>query len=166
MAECEVCGRESPLYTVEIDRARLRVCFDCSKSGKLIEAPRQPARKERQGSQAGPAGQSVQRPKQQTEFELVSDYSEKIKASREKMHITRDVLSEMINEKESFLERIESGRALPTELLGKKLERALGISLYEEVGTGSEGFSRGERRSLTLGDVINVKKKREAESED
>ncbi|MFH1470792.1 MAG: multiprotein bridging factor aMBF1 [Candidatus Micrarchaeota archaeon] len=154
MAECEVCGRESQLYTVEIDRARLRVCFDCSKSGKLIEAPRPPAKPKNpyfQHAQSRPS----------TELDIVPDYGLRIKSAREKMHITRDVLAEMINEKQSFLDRVESERTLPTETLGKKLERALGITLYEEVGVGSSSSSKIEKKGLTLGDVIKVKRKGE-----
>jgi uncharacterized protein (TIGR00270 family) len=158
MAECEICGRESSLYTVEIDRAKLRVCFDCSKSGKLIESPK-PQFKQKQQPYA-PATKP-----HATEFELIADYGSKVKSARERMHITRNVLAEMINEKESFLERVEAEKAPPTESLARRLERALGISLYEEVGVGSSPGSKTEKRGLTLGDVIRVKKKEKEEEE-
>ncbi len=161
MADCEICGREAQLYTVEIDRARLRVCFDCSKSGKLIEVPRHQHKPNPKGSAFQPT-----LARQATELELVQDHGPCIKAAREKMHITREVLAEMINEKESFLERVESGRALPTEVLVRKLEKALGISLYEEVGVGSQGASRAEKKGLTLGDIITVRKKGETDEKD
>lgn len=160
MAECEICGREASLYTVEIDRAKLRVCFDCSKSGKLIEAPRPQFKQKPQAQHS-----SAPRP-HAVELELVSDYGTKVKNARERMHITRGVLAEMINEKESFLERVEAEKTLPTESLVRRLERALGISLYEEVGVGSSQASKSEKRGLTLGDVIRVKRKGEKDEEE
>ncbi|MFH0818367.1 MAG: multiprotein bridging factor aMBF1 [Candidatus Micrarchaeota archaeon] len=161
MADCEICGRESQLYLVEIDRARLRVCFDCSKSGRLLEAPKPQLKKKvhEEGFQSGPA-------RVKTEMDLVSDYGSKIKQAREKMHITRDVLAEMINEKESFLDRVEAEKTMPTEALGRKLEKALKISLYEEVGTGSSATQKGEKKGLTLGDVIKVRRKGEKNDEE
>ena len=161
MAECEICGREDQLYTVEIDRAKLRVCFDCSKSGKLLEAPRPQAK-----IRAGPQFQERTARREKTEVDIVSDYGPKIKAAREKMHISRDVLAEMINEKESFLDRVESARTLPPEALGRKLEKALGIMLYEEVGVSSSPVSKGEKKGLTLGDVIRVKRKEDADEKE
>ena len=161
MAECEICGRESQLYTVEIDRARLRVCFDCSKSGKMLETPRPPAKQ-----RPGALSQERTARREQTEVDIISDYGPRIKAAREKMHISRDVLAEMINEKESFLDRVESERTLPPEALGRKLEKALGIRLYEEVGISSSPSSKGEKKGLTLGDVIRVKRKEEEDEEE
>jgi putative transcription factor len=153
MAECEICGRDAPLYTVEIDRARLSVCFECSKNGKVIGSP-PPVQARTKKSPDLP------RPRRdETELDLVADYGSRIKEARDKMRISRSVLAEMINEKESFLDRVESERTLPTETLAKKLEKALGISLYEEVGVASQPFSRAEKRGITLGDVIKIKRK-------
>jgi uncharacterized protein (TIGR00270 family) len=152
MADCEVCGRDAPLYIVDIDKARLSVCVECAKSGKIIKAPQaapEPKSKDyREQRQAKP------------EFDLVADYGSKIRKAREKMHITMGVLGEMINEKESFLDRVEREKVLPTEALAKKLERALGIRLFEEISAAS-GFSRHEQKGLTLGDVIKIKRKGE-----
>ncbi len=160
LSECEICGAEAPLYTVEIDRARLRVCYDCSKSGKLIEAPRQQAKEKPRSFE------SEIRQQHRVELDLVTDYGRKIKSARERMHLTRNVLAEMINEKESFLLRVEEERTFPTESLAKKLEKALGIALYEEVGVSNQGVLRGEKKGLTLGDVIKVKKRGEKEDGD
>ncbi|MFH1447648.1 MAG: multiprotein bridging factor aMBF1 [Candidatus Micrarchaeota archaeon] len=151
MAECEICGKESNLYLVEIDRARLQVCFDCSKSGKVVESPHTELRPSRR-----PTTKPV---RHTTEFEIVQDYGKRISEARNRMHISRSVLAEMINEKESFLDRVESERTLPTESLVKKLEKTLNISLYEEVGLGSGGLSGDQKKGLTLGDVIQLKRR-------
>lgn len=102
-------------------------------------------------------------PRQKTEIEIVPDFGMKIRAARERMHIGRKVLAEMINEKESVLERLEHEKMLPSEVVALKLEKALGIRLLEEVGVGPGGASaRKEKgKGLTLGDVVFVKKRGE-----
>ncbi len=151
MAECEICGVEEPLYLVEIDRAKLRVCRDCSKSGKVLVSPGypRPQRKEK----------PIQKKTRTTEIEIVSDYGKRIKDARNGMKIKREVLAEMINEKASFLDRVESERTLPPEQLAKKLEKALNITLFEEVGTEQNPVTSSQSRGVTLGDIIKVKKR-------
>lgn len=152
MAECEICGTEAQLYLVEIDRAKLRVCRDCSKSGRVLESPHIESKPRK--SEKPP-----QRKQHATEFEIVPDYGTRIRNARSRMQIPRNVLAEMINEKESFLERVESEKTLPPEPLAKKLEKALGISLFEEAGVESGGFSSNQQKGLTLGDIIKIKKR-------
>lgn len=147
--DCEVCGERDAEYTAIIEGARMHVCGGCARAGKIIESPGKPSSNTF----------SAKRP--QTEIELVADFGTVIKSARERIHIGREVLAERISEKESYLERIEAGKTMPSEELAKKLERELGIKLLEEVGVGDsspKNFSGNKK--VTLGDLVFVKKKK------
>ena len=90
---------------------------------------------------------------------IVSDYAEKIKNAREKSGISLTMLARYSNEKESLLKRIEAKKTLPTLKLAEKLEKILKIKLITEETEEKEVFS-GKEESLTLGDVVTLKKKR------
>ncbi|MDO8339402.1 MAG: multiprotein bridging factor aMBF1 [Candidatus Burarchaeum sp.] len=154
MAECEICGREGAGYLVFIEGARMQTCSECAKGGKILEAPRPAAPAQRQGM-----GGAVVRGR--AELDIVADFGPKIKAARERMHIERNVLAEMINEKESTLERLEHEKMLPSESIALKLQKALGITLLEQdAGDIHSGAPRDKGKGLTLGDIVFVKKKK------
>jgi len=157
MGECEVCGEGNGSYYVLIEGAKLWTCGDCARRGKIIARPAPAPRK--LGKPAAPAG----RPAQSTEVEIVADYAERVRGAREKMKVGIDVLAERVYEKQSFLERVEAGKALPTEALAKRLEKELGIALFEPVTYASQAQERKKKGELTLGDLVFVKKKKQGE---
>jgi len=117
--------------------------------------------KHRTGSDqgAGMSGGQVVRGK--AELDIVADFGAKIKAGRERMHIERNVLAEMINEKESTLERLEHEKMLPSESIALKLQKALGITLLEQDARDLHSAAPHDKgKGLTLGDVVFVKKKK------
>ncbi|MEW6329184.1 MAG: multiprotein bridging factor aMBF1 [Candidatus Micrarchaeota archaeon] len=158
MDECEICGKAGGDYYVLIEGAKLYVCASCAKLGKVLRAPapRAPPKKF-----TGEKKTSARR-----EIELVPDFGERIRNARKKMHLERAVLGEMINEKESFLERVENDKAVPTEALARKLEKALGIKLLEEVTYGEVSGKAAGAGGVTLGDIVFLKKKEKGEEEE
>jgi putative transcription factor len=63
-------------------------------------------------------------------------------------------------EKETVLKRVEQGRLRPSIDLARRLERALGIKLLEPVVDEEKGkFESQEEDGITLGDVVNIRKK-------
>jgi putative transcription factor len=155
MAECEICGREGAGYLVMIEGARMQTCSECAKGGKILEAPRPVAPAPRPGASGAPLMRG------RAELDIVSDFGAKIKAAREKMHIERNVLAEMISEKESTIERLEHEKMLPSESVALKLQKALGIKLLEQdAGDSYSAAPRDKGKGLTLGDIVFVKKKK------
>ncbi len=152
---CDMCGDEEDGYIVLIEGARMNVCAECAETGKILEEPSY--------EHEGDREQKFERRKRQSQFditeELVDDYAERIVKARNRMGLQRAVVAEMTNEKESFLERIEKGKARPDTGLAKKLEKELGITLLEEVSAG-EGHSAPKEKGgpVTLGDLIEVEK--------
>ena len=146
MGECEMCGADEAGFFILIEGARLHVCGSCAKHGKLLSSP-------------APVQQRRFVSREQTETDIVADFGRKIREAREKMRIERKVLAELVNEKESFLERIEAEKTIPNETLALKLERALGIKLFEEIKHEHVDIRKDKKGELTLGDVVIVKKK-------
>src|SRR3989338_2797990 len=153
MAECEICGRAGAGYFVMLEGARMQTCGECARGGKILEAPRPAAPAQRPGTFGGPVVRG------KAELDVVADFGSKIKAGRERMHIERNVLAEMISEKESTLERLEHEKMLPSESIALKLQKALGITLLEQdAGDVHSGAPHEKGKGLTLGDIVLVKK--------
>jgi len=148
--ECEICGVEGAGYVVLVEGAKLTVCHDCSGAGKLLRAP-QPAR--------DPAIQSARAGK--AEMEVVDGYGSIIADARKKMGLPLEVLAERINEKHSFLERVEHEKTLPDAKLAHKLEKELGIKLLQEVSSGTAVDVKDRQgKGMTLGDILEIQMKK------
>ena len=163
---CEVCGRkihEEPI-TAMIEGARLTVCVECSKHGKIVyaepAAPRQGLKKPQTPAtlvQRKPMVADVQ-----ITQEITEDYANKIRVAREKLVLTHEELGKKINEKASVLRNLEAGKMAPNNQLASKLEHMLKIKLLvpisQEKGTP---LPHSVNEELTLGDLIEFDKKDE-----
>ena len=166
---CEVCGHkihDEPITAV-IEGARLTVCVECSKHGKIVyeepAAPRQAIKKPQ-----APISMVQRKPmvaNVQITQEVTEDYANTIRAAREKLCLTHEELGKRINEKASVLRNLEAGKMAPNNQLASKLEHMLKIKLLvpisEEKGTP---LPRSASQELTLGDVIEIDKGEEAAS--
>ena len=167
---CEVCGHkihDDPITAV-IEGARLTVCVECSKHGKVVydepAAPRQaPAKKPQAPISMVPRKTMIANV--QITQEVTEDYANTIRVAREKLGLTHDELGKRINEKASVLRNLEAGKMAPNNQLASKLEHMLKIKLLvpisEEKGTP---LPRSASQELTLGDVIVIDKDEEAAS--
>lgn len=144
LAECEVCGK--PISTrrkAKIDEVIFQVCEECVKLGEEI-------------TETKPKIIVKERPIIKEDFELVSDFAERIKTAREKLGLTQKELANKINESESIIKRIEHGFA-ETKVI-RKLEKFFGIKLYQTIKE-VKIIKKGKEEKLTLGDVAEVKRK-------
>ena len=166
---CEVCGRRihGTPYKVIIEGARLTVCDDCSKHGKLtweeelkpkaVMKPRAIKPLLRVQSRAPVS------PPPDTTFELVENFDAKIRQAREKLGLSHDDLGKKLNEKVSLLRKIETGKMTPNNLLATKLEHMLKIKLVlptseEKVNVPPSKVAKPINREVTLGDLIKLEK--------
>jgi putative transcription factor len=164
---CEVCGRKihgSPIKAV-IEGAKLMVCVECSKYGKII-------REEEVG-----LGQRVPKKvpvpfsartrkktvvaKVEITQEVVEGYHAKIRQAREKLGLSHEELGKKINEKASVLSKLETGKMTPNNMLVTKLEHALKIKLLVPIKEEkiSQDMPKLPNRETTLGDLIQLNKK-------
>ena len=89
---------------------------------------------------------------QSMSVELVADFGHRILSAREKKGWTRQDLGGKIGEREASIHRMESGQLRPTDATAKKMEKELGIKLYEKV----ENVAQKPQTSagFTLGDAL------------
>lgn len=129
-----MCGKDAKeLVLVEVEGALLKVCKSCARMGK--------ERKEPSGAIKTPAltpGTLKKKASPPDIFEkmtreVVEDYPQRIRRAREALGLSQEDLARKINEKKSIIAKLESGHMYPPDKLVKKLEKALGIELMEEV---------------------------------
>jgi len=162
---CEVCGHKihTEPITAVIEGAKLTVCVECSRLGKIIHqeevALPKPGLKKPQAPitvvQKKPIVANVQ-----ITQELSQDYSNKIRAAREKLALTHEELGKKINEKASVLRNLEAGKMEPNNQLASKLEHMLKVKLLVPVSEEKvDQIPKSASQELTLGDLIKIDKK-------
>ncbi|MFH1784943.1 MAG: multiprotein-bridging factor 1 family protein [Candidatus Micrarchaeota archaeon] len=157
MAElyCDICGNTPVRAQILVEGAKMLACGRCMKSGKVImrldEDDGLPI--------ARPAPTNLG-----SNEEITEGYGRIIINAREKSGLPIAVVAERIKEKESYLHAIEHERLSPTMAVAKKLEKELGIKLIEKVSnTMAPSVSPSSKnfQPLTLGDMVDAKKKKE-----
>ncbi|MCX8167221.1 MAG: multiprotein-bridging factor 1 family protein [Candidatus Micrarchaeota archaeon] len=124
--ECEICGKKSDkLYKIQVETSYFDVCVDCKKHGKLILEDDFSLPQKTKNIK-------LELKKQKIDKVLVENYGKLIQSAREKRGMSRTELARAIKEQESYLERVEKQKTLPDERLIHKLEKFLGITLFEE----------------------------------
>ena len=165
---CEVCGRRiiGKPFNVIIEGAKLTVCKECSKLGKIyFEEPKQKIAGLRLGTRPKPLiiqAKKPEAPNVDTNSELVENFDLKIRRAREKLGLSHDELGKKINEKVSLLRKIETGKMTPDNRLATILEHALKIKLIvpaKEERVPQAKLAKAASRDLTLGDLIQLDKK-------
>ena len=156
---CEMCGKDSErLVKVLVEGTMLNVCGNCAKYGKQIRKPNLSR------------GRFRRREEQRNEENIVTGYNIKIEKARQAKGIKQEDFAKQLNEKESLIHNIETGHMKPSIALAKKIGRALGIELIEEITEDSEQtkneFSKNKTTSkprssgvLTIADIIKFKTK-------
>jgi putative transcription factor len=161
---CEVCGHKihgSPIRAI-IEGAKLTVCDECSKHGKIIhEEPTSKQEPTRKPFAPIPVKKQTPKVTVDTTQEIVEGYDSKIRQAREKLGISHEELGKKINEKESVLRKIETGKMAPNNMLVTKLEHALKIKLLVPVSEEkvTQQIPKTPNRELTLGDLMQLNKK-------
>ena len=151
---CEMCSVKQASVKADIEGAKLSVCEGCARYGKVLGRISSPA-------PAGKRPAAAAAPAKTTEtVQLIrGDYARIIKSARERLGLKQEDFAKRLMEKESLLHKVESGHMKPDLTLARKLERALKISLVEQVELeSSPGHEEKNRKSgLTIGDLIKVK---------
>jgi putative transcription factor len=95
------------------------------------------------------------------EYELIEDYPQKIKEGRETLGISQSELANRIGERLSIIQKLETGKIRPSDVIIDKLNRTLRISLRAPVEDDSipHDFKKSGTE-LTIGDVAKQITKR------
>jgi putative transcription factor len=164
---CEVCGHKihtEPIKAI-IEGARLTVCVECSKHGKILSQEEIALPKLQVTTTATRRPQApltvVQKKTPvanvQITKELTEHYANNIKVAREKMSLTHEELGKKINEKASVLRNLEAGKMAPNNQLASKLEHMLKIKLLVPISEEkAPAFTKAASQEMTLGDLITI----------
>jgi len=162
---CEVCGHkinDEPITAV-IEGAKLIVCVECSKHGKIIHEEEVALPPKGLKKPQAPVTMVQRKPviaKVEITQEPAEDYSNKIRAAREKLGLTHEELGKKINEKASVLRNLEAGKMTPNNQLAAKLEHMLKIKLLVPISEEKvTQIPQSANQELTLGDLIKFDKK-------
>lgn len=141
MGECEVCGKSQKILNiVKIHGTIFNACDKCSGLGTIIKKGDSSANY----PQKTTFGKSYTVHKMNKELlrdvrensdgsEIVrDDFAKIISSARQRRGLTQKEFARNINEKESMIHSIESGKHIPDLKLAKKLEKFLGVSLIEK----------------------------------
>ncbi|MEA3514784.1 MAG: multiprotein bridging factor aMBF1 [Nanoarchaeota archaeon] len=156
MGNCDMCGKESELFIIEIEDTRMNVCSSCAGFGKKIRRinPEIKTHKQKQKQQKVEAAEKEPEIIQM----IVLDYPKIIKKKREQMGMKQKEFARHISEKESLVHSMEVGKFKPSMKIAAKLEHMLNIKLIEDVEeTTSEHAKTDRGKGLTLGDFIKKK---------
>ena len=164
---CEVCGRKihGEPVTAEIEGATLTVCSECSKHGRIVTREEIRLKERTLSRKSVPITVIPARKKPEAKVEItqevVEGYPLKIRQAREKLGLSHEDLGKRINEKESVLRKLETGKMEPNDMLVTKLEHALKIKLLTPIGReeGTKEIPKSSSRELTLGDLIKRSRK-------
>ncbi|MCD6488832.1 MAG: TIGR00270 family protein [Desulfurococcales archaeon] len=169
---CELCGREilneRLSKTVVIEGAVLRVCMYCynklMKQGrvKVVEKTMKHAKPKPVSHEHRSKWTRTRIPRKilEEEFEVVSDYSRRVREARQRLGWSTRVLAEKVREKENVIKRIEAGRLIPSIPLARKLEKVLHIKLLEPIVDETPHVFQGTGSGddyFTIGDLIKIK---------
>jgi putative transcription factor len=163
---CEVCGHKihsSPIRA-EIEGAKLTVCIECSKHGRIIREEEVELRRKTPRKPLSPIPFTQKKRPAQAKVEItqevVESYDSKIRQAREKMGLSHEELGKKINEKASVLSKLETGKMTPNNMLVTKLEHALKIKLLVPIKEEKiSEIPKLPNREPTLGDFIQLNKK-------
>ncbi len=157
---CEMCGTRivGRPYRAVVDGVEMVLCASCymklARSGRAIlvrEPRRKPKTLERKPSP------KPRRPRLEL-YDIVEDYDERIRRGREAKGWTRAALAQKLRISETMLRKIESGKMKPPISLARKIEKLLKIQILEPVEIEEEEDYKREPGTLTLGDVVVVRK--------
>ena len=150
---CDMCGAQGKIYKTVVEGAELNLCHECSNFGKVTGIVEQKADNKviakKDDFNAHPEQMDI----------LVDDYAQKIREKRQSMGLSQEEFAKKINEKESLVQKIESGHFEPSIGLAKKIGGFLKIRLVEEYEEKHEALAHSKTDSFTIGDFIKVKGK-------
>ncbi len=157
---CEMCGAEVPrTKLVMVEGAAVNACPRCEKYASS-GAVKTKEGKVMLPSVADRLGHRERRMRQRDvltggEKELVFDYPQRVRRGRQKAGMSQDDLAKALNEKKSVIVKVENGDIRPTDKLIAKLERALNITLKEQIEAEDDDAPKHHQsKGMTLGDFI------------
>ena len=146
-----MCGKEDRLVLAVVEGSEIQVCQSCARYGQVLKPIAAPKKVMTRAMKAIEAPVLVDM--------VVDNYSSIIRNKREQMRLKQSEFAKMVNEKESVIQNIETGKFTPPLALARKFEKILKVTLVEQYEDKNPKIARGEDEGLTLGDMIKIRKR-------
>lgn len=151
MGVCELCGKENTgVFNILVSGAQISACATCStKRGFSIPS--------RETDRTRPSIKSpISRArKNRPTFEASSDFHIRIRKAREAGGMSIEELGRKMNLRVQDLQKYEGG-SVPPDSVAKKLEKALGIMILEEVEINDVSpVVKRSSKSVTIADMLD-----------
>lgn len=170
MPTCEVCGREvQSVQEVTLEGAKLLTCSRCAKLGEPIgqasstRIPPRPASPEfvtRERIRAPPLRREpIKARRAEREIVPVENFAALVRKAREQRGLSHKEVARQLNERESVIAKLETGKMTPTTNLARRMEKLFKLTLLEEAESVDTYPSRSSSPT-TFGDVVEVRKKK------
>lgn len=144
---CEMCGSSTNLVTAEVEGSQMKVCQGCAKYGTVQKSVHRSTWKPRKSDQP--------------EMRVVRNYAQLIRTARERKGMSQEDFAKSLQEKESVIQKWESGTMKPRLNIARQLGKLLNVRLLEN--DEKKAFVQEKKKvasELTLGDFIKVRKRK------
>lgn len=170
MPTCEVCGRTcNSVQEVTLEGARLLTCDRCAKLGQPVGKSQPAQAPPRQAPPLHTIPERIRTPPPrrepvtprhaEREIVPVENFAALVRKAREQRGLSHKEVARQLNERESIIAKLETGKMSPTNNLARKMERLFKLTLLEEAESLDMYPSKSSSTS-TLGDVVEVRKKK------
>jgi putative transcription factor len=161
--QCELCGKTVGTRRYMVEGTVMNLGLECAKYGTPLDAPAPT------GTQASMQQGLERRAGRMTSRNvydaadtrtLVDDFGPRVHKARETKGWTHDVLGNKVHARVPELKQIEAGKMRPSDDVAKRLEQALGITLYEVVEGPAPVVSGASKKpapggaGFTIGDIL------------
>ena len=156
MGVCELCGKNTEnLCRIKVAQSEMKACSSCKSMGKEVRS--------RTNNQVLNY-KFNKRKRESISYEIVENYSSLLNKALSRKGIVLKQLARAINIKESTLNKYFTGKIKPDNIISRKLENYLDISLLQEaVETRVENYLVDENEDedidqagMSLGDLLKV----------
>ena len=153
MVDCEMCGMKGAgSKKAQIEGTVMSVCVACATYGVEVSMPKKVSAKIIRNY----APREFKDPDEHAR--IVHNYGSIVKSAREKRGLKQEQVAKKLNEKESLIHNIESGKFKPRLKTARKLEKFFGVSLVENSPLDTEDIdipqATNEGEPLTMGDLL------------
>lgn len=159
--QCEMCGKTVATRRYMVDKTVMNLGIECSKYGSPLDAPAptgSPAALHQNLEKRADRMMSRSVYDAQESMVLVTDFGPRIHKARDAKGWTHDQLGNKVSARVPELKHIEAGKLRPSDDVAKKMERELGITLFEKVEGPAPAISGvkkpGPSAGLTIGDLL------------
>jgi|SRR5688572_1521834 len=158
--ECEMCGKKVGTQRYLVEGTVMRLGIECSKYGTPLDKPAEPGSKAavQQNLERRVAKSTSRSVFDAESLVLVEDFGPRIHKARDARGMTHDQLGNKVSARVPELKQIEAGKLRPGDDLAKRLQKELGISLFEKVeGTpvvSGTAAKKAPGAGLTIGDLL------------